>query len=139
MSMYNLIEYSSNWNSKNEALCMLLKYLSNFWRSLEMTFNDSKIELKLKQTKYYVLSTARNDNDNTYDNNIVFNIKDTKLYVPVLTLSRKDNQKLSKHLSKGFEISVYGNEYKTKCENENMMNINIFSNQFLLDLIDYLF
>ena len=48
MSMYNLIEYSSNWNSKNEALCMLLKYLSNFWRSLEMTFNDSKIELKLK-------------------------------------------------------------------------------------------
>ena len=118
---------------------MLLKYLSNFWRSLEMTFNDSKIELKLKQKKYYVLSTARNDNDNTYDNNIVFNIKDTKSYVPVLTLSRKDNQKLSKHLSKGFEISVYWNEFKTKCENENMMNINIFSNQFLLELIDYLF
>ena len=37
---------------------------------------------------------------------IFFAIKDTKIYVPVVTISARDNQKLSKLLSKGFEISV---------------------------------
>ena len=42
-------------------------------------------------------------------NNIIniFTIKETKLYVPAVTLSAKDNQKLQKLLSKGFERSVY--------------------------------
>ena len=39
----------------------------------------------------------------TNSNNIIFPIKDTKLYVPVVTLSAKDNQKLSKLLGKRFE------------------------------------
>ena len=52
----------------------------------------------------------------TNSNNIIFPIKDTKLYVPVVTLSAKDNQKLSKLLSKRSERSVYCNEYKTKSE-----------------------
>ena len=34
-----------------------------------------------------VLSAAGNNNDNNRDDNIIFNIKDTKLYVPVETLS----------------------------------------------------
>ena len=61
-----------------------------------------------------------NDNDNA--NNIVFTIKDTKLYVPVVTLSAKEKQKLSKILSKGFERSVYWNEYKTKSDNKYTAN-----------------
>ena len=44
---------------------------------------------------------------NAINSNIIFIIKDTKLYVPVVSLSAKDNQKLSKLLSKGFEKSVY--------------------------------
>ena len=63
-----------------------------------------------------------NNNDNYDDNNIIFNIKDTKLFVPVVTLSARSNQKLSKLLSKGFERSVYRNEFKTKRENENTTN-----------------
>ena len=62
------------------------------------------------------------DNDNANLNNIIFTIKDINLYVPVVTLSAKDNQKLSKLLSKGFERSVYWNEYKTKSENKNSTN-----------------
>ena len=77
--------------------------------------------IKFKWTKYCVLSVAGNDNDND-GNNIIFKIKDAKLYVPVVTLSARDNQKLSKILSKGFERSVYWNEYKTKSENENTAN-----------------
>ena len=57
------------------------------------------------------MSTAGNDNnDNNNASNINFTIKDTKLYVPVVSLSAIDNQKLSKLLSKGFERSVYWNE-----------------------------
>ena len=74
------------------------------------------------------MSAAGNDNANGNDDNIIFTIKDTKLYVPVVTLSARDNQKLTKLLSKGFERSVYWNENKTKSENENITNeLKIFS------------
>ena len=63
-----------------------------------------------------------NVNDNVNDNNIIFTIKGTELYVPVVTLSARDNQKLSKLLSKGFERSVYWNEYKTKRDDKIMTN-----------------
>ena len=55
-------------------------------------------------------------------NNIIFTIKDTKLYVPVVTLSAKGNQKLSNLLSKGFEGSVCSNECKAKSNNKNTAN-----------------
>ena len=48
---------------------------------------------------------------NDDDNNIIFTIKATKLYMPVVTLSARHNQKLSKLLSKGSEKSFYWNEY----------------------------
>ena len=56
-----------------------------------------------------------NDNDN---DNILFTIKDTQLYIPVVNLIARNNQKLSKLLSKGFERSVYWNKYKTKSDNK---------------------
>ena len=67
-------------------------------------------------------------------------IRDTKLYLPVVTLSAKDNQKLSKRLSKRSERSVYWNEYKTKSENKNTTNeYRYFLESTLLELIDYLY
>ena len=56
--------------------------------------------------KYCVLFAAGADNANANFNNIIFTIKDTKLYLPVVTLSARENQKLSK-LSKGFERSHF--------------------------------
>ena len=60
-------------------------------------------------------------NENSYanSNNIIFIIRDTKLYVPAVTLSAKENQKLSEYFTKEFERSVYWNEYKTKSETKN--------------------
>ena len=72
-----------------------------------------------------------NDNTDANPDNIFFTIKDTKLYVPVVTLSAKDKQKLSKLLSKGFERSVYWNEYKTKSETKNKLSIDILMSQTL--------
>ena len=63
-----------------------------------------------------------NANGNNDHNDNIFTIKDTKLYVPVVTLSARANQKLSKRLSKGFERSVYWNEYKRKTDNKNTTN-----------------
>ena len=61
-----------------------------------MPLINCKVELKLKSTKYCVLSVAGNENNINEDanaNNIIFTIKDTKLYVPVVTLSARDNLK----------------------------------------------
>ena len=65
---------------------------------------------------------ASNDNTNDNSNNIFFTVKDTKLYVPVVTLSVKDKQKVSNFLSKGFDRSVYWNKYKSKNEIKNRTN-----------------
>ena len=76
-----------------------------------MPLINCNIELKLRWTKHCVLPVVGTDNanGNNDDNNIVFTIKDTKLYVPVATLSENENQKLSKLLSKGFERLFYWN------------------------------
>ena len=70
------------------------------------------------------MSAAGNDNTNANPNNIIFTIKDTKLYVQlyVVTLSSRDNKKLSTIFSKVFERLVYWNEYKTKSENKSTTN-----------------
>ena len=47
---------------------------------------------------------TENANDNSDDNNIIFTIKDTKVYIPVVRFSARDNKKLSKLFSKVFEI-----------------------------------
>ena len=105
---------------KNTANNVSLKCLSNFWRSLQMPLINCKLEWKVERTKYCVSPEAANKNEtnnNNNNNNNIFTIKGTKLYVPVVTLSARDYQKLSKLLYKGFERSIYWNEYKTKGEN----------------------
>ena len=83
---------------------------------------NCKVELKLRWTKHCNLASAGAENNNADTNNINFTIEDKKLYVPVVTVSAKDNQKLSKLFSKRFERSVYWNEYKTKNEHKNTTN-----------------
>ena len=68
------------------------------------------------------MSAAGEDKSNANPNNIVLTVKGTKLYVPLVSLAGKDNQKPSKLLSKGFERSIHWNEYKTKSENKNTAN-----------------
>ena len=53
------------------------------------------------------MSSAGADNVNFDPDNNVFTVKDAKFYVPVVTLSAKDNQNLSKRLSQRFQTSVY--------------------------------
>ena len=80
-----------------------------------------KVELKFNWTNHCDLSANGNDNTDV-DPNIIFTMKDTKLYVFVVTLSAKGNQKLSKLPRKRSERSVYWNEFKTKSENKSTTN-----------------
>ena len=53
------------------------------------------------------------------DGDAVFIINDTKLYVPVVTLSKEDNKDFIEQQNKGFQRSIYWNEYKTKEQTED--------------------
>ena len=88
-SFFNSLTAADNGVSKNVKIAVPLKYLSNFWRSLEMPLINCKIHLELNWTKDCVMSTVA---DTT------FQITNTKLYVPIVTLSSKDNVKLVKVL-----------------------------------------
>ena len=59
-------------------IVVLLKNLSNFWRSLEMPLINCEVELSLKWHENYIFSSAGTA--------ATFAITDTKLYVPVVTL-----------------------------------------------------
>ena len=47
-------------------------------------------------------------------NTAKFAITDTKLHVPIVTLSTTDSASLAKQLNKGFERSVYWNSYEKR-------------------------
>ena len=89
---------------KNTKIFFSLKFLSNFWRSLEMPIINCKIHLILKWIEDCILSNA--------GDSAKFKIKDAKLLVPIVTLSTKDNVNLAKQLSNGFKKSVYWNSYQ---------------------------
>ena len=91
-----------------------VKYLSNFWRSLEIPLINCKVELSLEWIENCVLTTAEigADANATGADSATSEITDAKLYVPIVTLSAEDNAKLSKLLSEGFKRSIYWNKYK---------------------------
>ena len=113
---------------KNPVFTVPLKYLSNFRRSLEMPLINCKVELKLKWTKYCLLSAAGNNNninENANVNNIIFNIKDTKLYVPVVTLSARDNQNYQNFLAKDLKDQLIGMNIKQKVRIKLQIHLDI--------------
>ena len=88
-----------------------LKYLSNFGKSLEMPLINCKIHLELNWSKDCVRSAI----DDT-----AFKKTNTKLYVPIVTLSSKDDAKLAKLFEKRLKRPVYWNEYQAKIESVNL-------------------
>ena len=108
---------ADNIAKRSVKVVVPLKYLSNFFRSLEMPLINCKIKLNLTWKKECVLSTDAG--------NAVFIINDTKMYVPVVTLSKEDNKDFIEQQNKGFQRSIYWNEYKTKEINENA-DANVF-------------
>ena len=65
-----------------------LKHLSNFWRTLEMPLINCELNLILTWSSNCVLIATNNQNQAA-----TFEITDTKLYVPLVTLSTQENTK----------------------------------------------
>ena len=93
----NLIGNTENNGTKNGVkIAVPLKYLSNFWRSLEMPLINCKVELSLEWYAKCVLIIGNGTA-------ATFAMTYTKLYVPAVTLKTEDNAKLSKLLNKRFK------------------------------------
>ena len=106
----NLISGTGDNNVNNVKLVVPLKYVSSFFRSLEMPLVNCKIDLELRWHKDCIISRV----NAAAGQAVSFMITNTKLYVPVVTLSTKDNNNLAKQLNDGFKRSIYWNQYVSK-------------------------
>ena len=88
-----------------------LKYLSNFWRTLEMPLINYELELILDWSASCVIIYT-----NVANQVPTFTITETNLYVPVVTLSTNDNSKLLPQLKNGFKRTITWNKYLVKPE-----------------------
>ena len=101
----------NNGRIDNVEIIVSLKYLSNFWRTLQMSLINSEVNLSLTWSANCVIIYT-----NVANQNPTFEITETKLYVPVVTLSAQDNAKLLIQLKSGFKTTINWNEYLSKPE-----------------------
>ena len=99
--------HNANEVGKNETdIVVPLKHLSNFWITLNIPLINCEIQLILIWSKNCVLADmaeidAGNNNDPpaiVAPTGLEFQITDTKLYVPVVTLSTKNDKKTLEQL-----------------------------------------
>ena len=88
-----------------------LKYLSNFWRTLEMPLINCELELILDWSASCVIIYT-----NVANQVPIFTITETNLNVLVVTLSTNDNSKLLPQLKNGFKRTITLNKYLVKRE-----------------------
>ena len=84
-----------------------LAYLSYFWHALELPLINCEVNLILTWSRNCVIVST-----NVANQNATFTITDTKLYVPVVSLSTQDNSKLFQQ--SGFKRVVNWNKYLSK-------------------------
>ena len=97
--------------TKDVEIMVPLKYLSNFWRTLEMPLINCEVNLILTWSSTCVLVATNIDGQNA-----TFTITDTKLYVPVVTLSTQKNIKFLQQLNSGFKRVINWNKCLSKPE-----------------------
>ena len=97
--------------TKDVEIIVPLKYLSNFWRTLEMPLINCEVNLILTWSSSCVLIATAIQNQAA-----TFEITNTKLYVPVVTLSTQENTKFLQQLKSGFERVINWNKYLSKPE-----------------------
>ena len=131
---YNVAEgaagHSSNRVGKQDVeLAIPLKYLSNFWRALNIPLISCEVFLELKWNKNCVITSLEQKqvdagpavvNGTTTGATIAIN--DCKLYVPVVTLSKDDEIKLLTNLKSGFRREIIWNKYRSQMTTEAINN-----------------
>ena len=95
-------------NKEDVEIMVPLIYLSNFWRTLEMPLINCEVNLILTWASTCVITDSNGA--------ATFAITDTKLYVPVVTLSTQENTKFLQQLKSGFKRVINWNKYLSKPE-----------------------
>ena len=98
-------------NEKDVEIMFPLKYLSNFWRTLELPLINCEANLILTWSSTCVITNSTEAG--------TIEITDTKLYVPVVAFfyfNKKENAKLLQQLKSGFKRVINWNKYLSKPE-----------------------
>ena len=120
--------YDVNKNGTQEVeLAILLKYLGNFWRALNIPLISCEVSLELKWDKNCVITSLeqRDIGGGNRDNaptGATFSITDCKLYVPAVTLSKDDEIKLLTNLKSGFKREITWKKYRSQMTTEAIKN-----------------
>ena len=106
----NKITGKTNNTGRTDVEIMVpLKYLSNFWWTLEMFLLNCEIELILDWSANCVIIYTDVANQVP-----TFTITETNLYVPVVTLSTQDNWKSLPQLKNSFKRTITWKKYLAK-------------------------
>ena len=123
---------------KDVQIIVTLKYLSSYWRTLEMPLINCEVNLISTWSWTFV------SNNSTAAGR--FAITDTKLYVSVVTFLTQDNTKLLQQLQSGFKRAINWNKYqsnpKTYAQNRylnhltdpNFQGVNRYNKYHLLKM-----
>ena len=122
----------NNVEKEKVKIGVSLKYLINIWRTLVIPLINCVVSSTLTWSVNCALtSKATRDADPDANpavagiNNptsATFKITDTKLYVPVITLSIQDDIKLLEQLKTGFKRTVTWNKYRSEMSNQTKNN-----------------
>ena len=122
---------NANLTTQNVKIVTPLKHLSGFWKT-DIQLINFELSLVLRWSENRVL-TSKSTRDPNYENdpivykiddpaNAIFQITDTKLYVPVVTLSAKDDNKFLKQLKSGFKRTIKWNKYRSEMTKQTKTN-----------------
>ena len=110
----------------NVEIMVPLKYLSNFWKTLEMLLINCEVNLILTWSAECVIICT-----NVANQIPTFAVTEVNLYVPVITVSTQDNAKFLTQSKSAFKRAISWNEYLSKSEllaqNLNLLSWTKFS------------
>ena len=125
-------ELEGNNTEKEGEIAVPLKYLCNILRTLDIPLINCEINLMLTQSENCVITIKATRGADPDANpavaavnnpaNATFKIIYTKLYVSVVTLSTKDDNKLLEQLKLGFKRSIRWNRYRSEMPNQSKTN-----------------
>ena len=101
----------NNGRIDNVEIMVPLKYLSNFWRTLEMPLIYCEVNVVLTWSASCVILYT-----NVANQILTFAITETMLYDPAVTLSAQNNEKLLSQLNSGFKRTTNWKKYLAKPE-----------------------
>ena len=132
-------EDTQKGNTKTKKILEIvvpLKHLSSFRRTLDMPLINCEVSMTLTWSGNCVLTditkqaarTAQGGNPArpaiNAPTNATFQITDTKLYLPLVTLSTENDKKLLKQLRTGFKRTTKWSKYRSKMTHQTKNNLN---------------